>query len=432
MSAIARYFNKLHIEVSGYDKTPSPITEALGKEGIRVFFDDNESQVLKDADLVVYTPAIPKDSVLLNFYMNQGYEVVKRSKVLGIISHGAFTIAVSGSHGKTTVSSMIAHILKDSGKDCSAFLGGIAKNYNSNYIQGNNNIVVVEADEYDRSFHQLSPDMIVITAVDTDHLDIYGTKEKIEEAFIEFTQKMKPNGLVISQKKVSINDQIKGRKIYYSADEPCDLYVTSLVYENGISFFTTNKTKETFELHVGGKHNVENAVSAIGIALELGIEETKIKSALKSFNGIKRRFEKIIEQDNLIYIDDYAHHPEEIRALLNSIKGLYPGKKISILFQPHLFSRTKDLAIEFGEALSMADKIYLLDIYPARELPMEGVTSKLILDNINNDKEKQIIAKEDIIKELGKTKTEVFLTVGAGDIDRLIEPIKNQLLNNEN
>lgn len=432
MSAIARYFNKLNIAVSGYDKTPSPITDALSNEGIHVFFEDKEAYAVKDADIVVYTPAIPKDSVLLNFYMYHGFEVVKRSKVLGIISKGAFTIAVSGSHGKTTVSSMIAHILKDSGKDCSAFLGGIAKNYNSNYLQGNNDIVVVEADEYDRSFHQLCPDMIVITAVDTDHLDIYGTKEKIEEAFVEFTQKLKPNGLILSQKRVSINDKIKGKKMYYSADEPCDLYITSLTYEKGVSFFTTNKTVKTFELHVGGKHNVENALSAIGIAMELGISESKIQAALNSFSGIKRRFEKIIEKENLVYIDDYAHHPEEIKALLNSINGLYPGKKITILFQPHLFSRTKDLAVEFGKALSMADRIYLLDIYPARELPMEGVTSKLILDSIDNDKEKKIIAKEEIIKELQSKKTEIFLTVGAGDIDRLIEPIKNQLLNNEN
>ncbi len=427
MSAIARYFNQRSIQVSGYDKTPSAITDALIQEGINVYFEDDLSNVNDNAEMVVYTPAIPKSSILLNYYESHQFNLVKRSKVLGMISEDTFSIAVSGSHGKTTVSCMITHILIHSGKGCSAFLGGIAKNYNTNFIQGDNDIVVVEADEYDRSFHQLSPDLIVITAVDSDHLDIYGTKEKIEEAFIIFTEKLKKNGFIICQKKVSIYNQIKGNKITYSATEPSDLYATEIRYDKGISYFKTNKTSVEFELSVGGKHNIENALAAIGIGLQLSISETKILAALATFEGIHRRFEKIIENEQLVYIDDYAHHPEEIRALLNSIRELYPERKITILFQPHLFSRTQDLAVEFGEALSMADEIYLLDVYPARELPIEGVSSVLILNQIEKNREKKIVKKEEVLGLLKERPIDILLTVGAGDIDRLITPIKNHL-----
>ena len=431
MSALARYFKSLGAEVNGYDKTQTALTDELEREGIHVIFEDDLNLYPKEIDLVVYTPAIPKDHKGFNFYKDNNYELRKRSEVLGIISADRFTIAVAGSHGKTTVSSMIAHILTQSGFGCSAFLGGIAVNYNSNFLQGQNDVVVIEADEFDRSFHRLAPDMAVITAVDTDHLDIYGTKEKIDEAFIEFTNKIAEEGFLVIKSQQSIEDKLPVLdKAFYSLhDTTSDVYCSKYwVTDGGYLFYLNYYGTELkgFRLNIGGFHNIENAIAAITIAKELKITDEHIKAALASFKGIKRRFEKVFENDNVIFIDDYAHHPEEIRVFVESVREIYPKKKITAVFQPHLFSRTKDLAKEFAEQLSKADEVVLLDIYAARELPMERVSSDLIFNQLTCA-QKSLIKKDELIDFVKNRNFEVLLTIGAGDIDKYLAPIKEIL-----
>lgn len=432
MSALARYFKWLGADVSGYDKTQTALTDELVKEGIAVTFEDDVNSIPKDVDLVVYTPAIPKDHKGLNYYRDNNFDLKKRSEVLGIISSDRFTIAIAGSHGKTTVSSMIAHILKSSGFDCSAFLGGIAANYNSNFILGNNDVVVIEADEFDRSFHRLSPDMAVITAVDTDHLDIYGTKEAIDEAFIEFTNKINEEGFLVIKTGQSINDNLPvlDKAFYALNDTEADVYCSKYwVVDGGYVFDISYYGQEIkgFRLNLGGYHNIENALAAITIAKELKITNELIKEAVASFKGIHRRFEMIYKDDKRVFIDDYAHHPEEIRVFLESVREIYPTQKITAVFQPHLFTRTRDLAEGFAQSLSIADEVLLLDIYPARELPIEGVTSELIFKHINSA-EKQMINKAELIDVLSKKDDiEVIVTIGAGDIDKQVAPIKELL-----
>ena len=428
MSALARYFKSQGAEVSGYDKTQTHLTDELESEGIHVMFEDDVDKMPKELDLVVYTPAIPKDHKGFNFYKDSGYELRKRSEVLGIISADKFTIAVAGSHGKTTVSSMIAHILTESGFGCSAFLGGIAVNYNSNFLLGNSDVVVIEADEFDRSFHRLSPDMAVITAVDTDHLDIYGSKEAIDEAFLEFANRVSEEGFLVIK-----NDRLPEVLdiAFYDLHSPhADVYCTKYWVTDGgylfnISFF--GKEMTGFRLNIGGFHNIENALAAITIAFELKITEENIRKSIASFKGIRRRFEKILETDKVVYIDDYAHHPEEIRVFLESVREIYPTKKITAIFQPHLFSRTKDLAEGFAKSLSLVDEVILLDIYPARELPMEGVTSELIYNQLTSP-EKILISKNELLDTIkNKNDLEVLVTIGAGDIDKYVEGIKQIL-----
>ncbi len=431
MSALARYFKSLGAEVNGYDKTQTALTDELEREGIRVSFEDDLNLYPKDIDLVVYTPAIPKDHKGFNFYKDNNFELRKRSEVLGIISSDRFTIAVAGSHGKTTVSSMIAHILTESGFGCSAFLGGIAVNYNSNFLQGQNDVVVIEADEFDRSFHRLAPDMAVITAVDTDHLDIYGTKEKIDEAFIEFTNKISEEGFLAIKSGQSIEENLPVLdKAFYSLhDETSDVYCSKYWVTDGGYLFNLNyfgTEIKGLRLNIGGFHNIENAIVAITIAKELKITDEHIKAALASFKGIKRRFEKVFANEKVTFIDDYAHHPEEIRVFVESVREIYPKSKITAVFQPHLFSRTKDLAKEFAEQLSKADEVVLLDIYPARELPMEGVTSALIFNQLTCP-EKTLIKKEELLDFVNSKNFEVLLTIGAGDIDKYLAPIKEIL-----
>ena len=436
MSALARYFKQQGAEVSGYDKTSTHLTEQLEREGIPVTFEDDINSLPKDVDLVVYTPAMPKDHKGLNFYRDNGYELHKRSEVLGIISAGKFTIAVAGSHGKTTVSSMIAHILAQSGFGCSAFLGGIAVNYNSNFISGTSDVVVIEADEFDRSFHRLAPDMAVVTAVDTDHLDIYGSKEAIDDAFIEFTNKIAEDGFLVIKTEQSINDQLPvlDTAFYSLHDTEADVYCSNYRLAGGgyvfnISYFSVEM--KDFHLNIGGFHNIENAIAAITIAIELKITEENIKSALASFKGIRRRFEKLYEDDKVTFIDDYAHHPEEIRVFLESVREMYPGKKITAVFQPHLFSRTRDLADGFAKVLSIADEVILLDIYPAREQPVEGVNSELIFNQLTS-KEKTLIRKDELVDLIRRKKDElqVLVTIGAGDIDKYLGGIKEVLESN--
>lgn len=432
MSALARYFKSLGAEVSGYDKTPTHLTDELVSEGMNITFDDNLDTLPKDADLIIYTPAIPKDHKGFNFYKDNNYELHKRSEVLGIISADKFTIAVAGSHGKTTVSSMIAHILTQSGFGCSAFLGGIAANYNSNFIQGQNDVVVVEADEFDRSFHRLAPDMAVITAVDTDHLDIYGSKEAIDEAFVEFTNKISEEGFLVIKSGQSIEENLPvlDKAFYSLTDESADVYCSKYwVLDGGYLFNLMYYGKEIkgFRLNIGGFHNIENAIAAITIAKELKIEDILIKEAVATFKGIRRRFEMLHTSEKVTFIDDYAHHPEEIRVFLESVRELYPRKKITAVFQPHLFTRTRDLATDFAKQLSIADDVILLDIYPAREQPIEGVTADLILSQLTSNK-KTLITKGELVDTIkAKGDVEVLVTIGAGDIDKYLNDIKAEL-----
>ena len=432
MSGLARYFKKRGCVVCGYDKTCTQLTEKLMNEGIPVVFQDEEDNIpvsFQENDphtLVVYTPAIPKDSAILNYFKNGSYSLKKRSEVLGIISKGMFTIAVAGTHGKTTTSSIIAHVLKDSGYDCSAFLGGIASNYNSNVLFGSNNTMVVEADEFDRSFLTLHPDIAIVTSMDADHLDIYGDKMHLVESFKQFTSQIKQGGRLIYRQGLDL----EGGKTY-SANVMADIQAYNVRIENGSFWFdfkNWNTEIENIQLGLPGLHNIENAVSAIEVALQLGIEPEKIKKALAGFLGVKRRFEYILKEQGHIYIDDYAHHPEELRACITAVKSLYPDKKLTAIFQPHLFSRTRDFASEFSEVLSMVDDLIMLEIYPARELPIEGVSSSMILENVNNAS-KRILTKHAALDFVKSNKPELLLTVGAGDIDTLVQPIKEILQN---
>lgn len=432
MSGLARYFKKRGCVVCGYDKTGTPLTEKLMNEGIPVVFLDDEDSIKvsfheKDPNtLIIYTPAIPSNSRILNYFKNGGFTMKKRSEVLGIISKGMYTIAVAGTHGKTTTSSIIAHVLKDSGYDCSAFLGGIASNYNSNVLFGENNTMVVEADEYDRSFLTLHPDIAIVTSMDADHLDIYGDKSHLVESFKQFTSQLKDGGRLIYKKGLGLS----GGKTY-SANVVADIQAVNVHIKDGSFFFdfkNGNLVIENIQLGLPGLHNIENAVAAIEVALHLGIDPEKIRQALAGFLGVKRRFEYVVKDTNHIYIDDYAHHPEELRACINAVKSLYPGKKLTAIFQPHLFTRTRDFADGFAEVLSMIDDLIMLDIYPARELPIEGVTSTMILDKIKNES-KQNLSKKDAIEYVRTNKPELLLTVGAGDIDTLIDPLKTILQN---
>ena len=432
MSGLARYFKKRGCVVCGYDKTITPLTSAMRNEGISVVYQDEEDNLKisfleNDPEtLVIYTPAIPKDSKILNFFKSGGFSLKKRSEVLGIISKGMYTIAVAGTHGKTTTSSIIAHVLKDSGYDCSAFLGGIATNYDSNVLFGENNTMVVEADEFDRSFLTLYPDIAIVTSMDADHLDIYGDHSHLVESFRQFVSQIKEGGRLIYKKGLDLH----GGKTY-SANVLADIQAVNVKIKDGSFYFdfkSADMVIENIQFGLPGLHNIENAIAAIEVALHLGIEPDKIKNALASFRGVKRRFEYILKEPKHIYIDDYAHHPEELRACILAVKTLYPDKKLTTIFQPHLFTRTRDFAEGFSEVLSMTDQLIMLDIYPARELPIEGVNSTMILDKVSINA-KQILSKEQTLDYIRAKKPELLLTVGAGDIDTLIVSLKEILRN---
>lgn len=433
MSALARYFNAKGIKVSGYDKTETALCKQLSAEGIKIHYEDNLELIDKNAKLVIYTPAIPKDHKELNYYLNNDYTIVKRSDVLGAVTANGFSIAVAGTHGKTTTSTMTAHILRHSGYGCNAFLGGIAVNYDTNFWSADNNVSVAEADEYDRSFLKLNPDVAVISSMDPDHLDIYGTAENMEQAFIDFTAKIKHGGLLISKYglKRSVELYASEHLTYDVDNDKADINAHNIRIANGSYCFDINVKDQLIKdvvLNMGGRHNIENATAAIGVAVHLKIDKAKIKAAVEAFRGVKRRFEYIIKSEPLVFVDDYAHHPEELRALINGAKNLYAGKKCTVVFQPHLFSRTKDHADGFAEVLDMADEIILLPIYPARELPMEGVTSEMILERMKNNNS-QVLSKEQLLKYFKTQEPELLITAGAGDIDTLVEPIKKMLIN---
>jgi UDP-N-acetylmuramate--alanine ligase len=441
MSAIARYFKAMGKTVCGYDKTPTSLTDALQKEGIQVHFEDTLEAIpseIKDVQpedvLVVITPAVPASHTGLCYFRDKKYPVKKRSEVLGLLTQQSFTIAVAGTHGKTTTSSMIAHILRASGIECTAFLGGITKNYNSNLLlpTGKNkekqNIVVVEADEYDRSFLTLHPDISVITSMDADHLDIYGDKKFLEESFCLFASQTKTYGSLIAKEGLPLGN-IKASS--YSVEnnatfKASNIRVSTLFYT--FDFETSGTFIKDIQLGLPGKHNVENAVAAVAVALQMGISPENIKGALASFTGVKRRFDYQIKTKNLVFIDDYAHHPEELKAFIKSVKEMYPELKITGIFQPHLFSRTRDFAAEFSASLSLLDALILMEIYPARELPIPGVNASMLLEGVKI-KNKTICQKEDLLKEVSNRDLEVLLTLGAGDIDQFVEPLRIMLNN---
>ena len=459
MSAIARFFHAGGVKVSGYDKTETVLTKELEASGIAVHYDENVDLIPKKVNLVVYTPAIPEGHKELVFYRENGYKVAKRSDVLQIISESSFNICIAGTHGKTTITTMVAHLLRDSGFGCNAFLGGIAVNYGTNFWSSERNVCVIEADEYDRSFLKLNPDVAIITAMDADHLDIYGTADAMEQAFIDFSKRVRLGGLLIRQfglkrgKELSAGSGGKAdQSLTYSLqNESADVYAANIRMMNGSYEFDVMMKEnmlENVKLNMGGMHNVENAIAAITVASSLGIENDKIKVAVENFRGVKRRFEYIIPPvgggspfllrrgvgGEVVFIDDYAHHPEELRALINGAKSLFGGKKCTVIFQPHLYSRTRDLADGFAEALDLADEVVLLPIYPARELPIEGISSEMILNKMKNEN-KRVISKEELMnwmknnysKTVNKEFGEVLITAGAGDIDMLVEPIKNEL-----
>lgn len=432
MSGLARYFAHLGCIVCGYDKTPTDLTDELRNEGIQVVFDDCSELVPKSFrdnepdTLIIYTPAIPKDSEILNFFQKKGFALYKRSQVLGIISKSKFTVAVAGTHGKTTTSCMVAHILKDSGKDCSAFLGGIASNYQTNVLFGDNDIVVVEADEYDRSFLTLYPDTAIITSMDADHLDIYGDHAQLTESFKLFAGQIKSGGTLIKHEGLPLDGGIT-----YGIYGGADVNASSILIENGDFYFDFANSQTriiNIKMGIAGIHNIDNAVAAIEATLRLGVSGDAIKSALGSFKGVKRRFEYIVKNEQHVYIDDYAHHPEELRACISSIKKLYPHKKLTTIFQPHLFTRTRDFADGFAEVLDMSDELIMLDIYPARELPIEGVDADMILAKMRSVNKRKC-GKQEAIGLIKIEKPELLLTVGAGDIDTLVQPLKAVLEN---
>ncbi len=430
MSALARYFNVRGCHVYGYDKTPTALTAKLQEEGINIHFNDDVNEVPEmtiEKALVVYTPAIPNDHAELNDLLERGFKVMKRSEVLGLISAQTDTVAVAGTHGKTTTSTMIAHILEHAAYKHNAFLGGIATNYETNVLLSENaQTTVVEADEYDRSFLTLYPKIAVVTSMDADHLDIYGNEGHLEESFRLFVSQIKPGGKLIHKKGLSLENGIT-----YAIKEEADYYASSITIEGGtymVDVVMPQGMIKNMALGLAGWHNVENAVAALAVARELGIGLDDIKSALGNFRGVKRRFEYHVKTEELIYIDDYAHHPEELRASIGSVRELYPGKKITGVFQPHLYSRTKDFASEFAASLEALDELILLEIYPAREEPIPGVSSSMLLHQVNL-KNKWVFTKKELVEAMKDRELEVLLTLGAGDIDQLVEPIKEVLLN---
>ena len=439
MSAVARYFHSKGVKVSGYDKTPSTLTKELEASGISVHYEENIAMIPGDPRIVVYTPAVPKDHKELQYYQERGKKVLKRSDVLQLITESSFNICIAGTHGKTTITTMVAHLLRDSGYGCNAFLGGISVNYGTNFWSDPKNVCVIEADEYDRSFLKLSPDIAIITAMDADHLDIYGDPASVEQAFIDFSRKVRTGGLLVKQFGLKRGSELKAdRQLTYSLqNEGADVYAANIRMMDGSYEFDVlmkDNMIDNVVLHMGGMHNVENIVAAVAAASSLGIQNEKIKSAVASFRGVKRRFEYIIKTKNLVFIDDYAHHPEELRALITGAKTLFQKRKCTVIFQPHLYTRTRDFADGFAEVLDLADEVVLLPIYPARELPIENVSSGMIINkmkiadrSVKTKDELMDWIKKDYAKKINREFGNVLITAGAGDIDTLLVNIKKNL-----
>lgn len=427
MSALARYFHTLEKNVAGYDKTPTELTDELIQSGISIRFEDKidliPAEFDKESTLVVITPAVPKAHSQWNYFIEREFEIKKRAEVLGIITKNTFCFAVAGTHGKTTTSSILAHILFQSGVDVTSFLGGIVENYNSNLVGNGKTVTVVEADEFDRSFLHLYPNIACITSMDADHLDIYGDKASIEASFEEFASKIEDKNNLFVTTQLPLAGKTVG------VNEPADFEATNIRIENSAYIFdikTNNEVIYDVRFALPGKHNLTNALMAFAMAKTYGVSDEDSKKALASFKGIRRRFSYQIQSDNLVYIDDYAHHPTEINAVHQAVSELYPGQKVLAIFQPHLFSRTRDFADDFAKSLSAFDNVLLLDIYPARELPMEGISSEWLLSKMTNSNSK-VVNKNELISEILKSDATVFVTIGAGDIGAMVPSIKKAL-----
>ncbi|MEC3880572.1 UDP-N-acetylmuramate--L-alanine ligase [Parapedobacter sp. 10938] len=427
MSALARYFRHLGCLVGGYDKTETDLTRQLVSEGITINYTDDfgvVNDVFKSVDehsLIIYTPAVPGELGILNQFQELGHTLFKRSQVLGLISQNKFTIAVAGTHGKTTTTALIAHILTDSGLGCSAFLGGLSTNYNTNVLFSDNDIMVVEADEFDRSFLTLYPDIAIVTSADADHLDIYGDRSQLHESFRLFLGQLHDEG-----KRIIKADLPFEADTYYSAATAADAHADNIRVKGGEFYFDyVYKGGRVTDIHLGvpGQHNVENSIAAIVVAQLLKIPMLKITDALSSFAGVKRRFEYIVKTADTVYIDDYAHHPEELKAFFSAVRQLYPRKKLTAIFQPHLYSRTRDFAADFAQALGTVDTLLLMEIYPAREMPIKGVDARMLLEKVSID-DKHVLSSDNIQTYVRNKRPELLVTVGAGDIDLLVKPLK--------
>jgi len=428
MSALARYFNANNKQVAGYDKTQTAITDSLVDLGVQVHFEDaiehiDSAFLNAENTVVVYTPAVPKGHLELNYFKTHGFKILKRSEILGLITENTVCLAVAGTHGKTTTTSILGHLMHECHVPLTAFLGGISENYNSNLILKGTEVSVVEADEFDRSFLTLSPDFAGITSMDADHLDIYGDALELKRTFEDFSKRIKPNG------KLFVKNGLPLKGITYGIEDDADYAVQNIKIENGSYVFDV-KTPKTVLKHLvfnlPGRHNLSNALLALAMALEYGCSVEDLRKGLLSYKGVKRRFTYQIKTDDLVYIDDYAHHPEEINAVHQAVREMYPNKKVLAIFQPHLFSRTKDFIDDFAKSLSQFDELMLLDIYPARELPIEGVTSEWLLSLINC-KNKQVVSKAELLLEVKKSKADIVLTIGAGDIGEQVKNIKKVL-----
>ena len=428
MSALARYFQNIGKNVSGYDKTPTMLTDELIASGMDIHFEDNiqliPSSYKVENTLVVITPAVPVSHSEWNFFLDKKYVVKKRAEVLGIITQGTFCFAVAGTHGKTTTSSILGHILYESGADVTAFLGGIVENYHSNLIGSGKTVTVVEADEFDRSFLHLHPNIACVTSMDADHLDIYGDKNAIENSFREFADK------VVDKSKMFVPKGLDLEGVTISINQEAGFKIFNIRIENNSYVFDVQTPSELIKniaFALPGHHNLMNALMALAMAKTYGTPTESITKALASFKGVQRRFSYQIKSEKLVYIDDYAHHPTEINAVHQAVRELYPDKKVLAIFQPHLFSRTKDFADDFATSLSQFDEVMLMDIYPARELPMPGITSSWLLSKMDNPT-KKMVSKEEVIKEILKSDASVIVTIGAGDIGELVPKIKQALL----
>ena len=431
MSALARYFALQGIRVSGYDKTPSKLTVKLEEEGISIHYEDWGEKAIQGVDIVVYTPAIPTNFGEFIAFQNTEIAMMKRAKVLGEISKDYFTIAIAGTHGKTTITSMVAHFLNETGFTVNAFIGGIANNFNSNLLLNKAaKIMVVEADEFDRSFLHLHPDIAVISSMDADHLDIYGDKNELQNTFFSFIENIKDGGTLFLQNELPLPTNVKVEVIKYGLNNEADFIAKSMEIKEEKHLFNISYCNEelgNFALSLPGQHNMLNATVAVAIANKLKAENRALKEAVNTYNGVARRFEILLNSDYVL-IDDYAHHPVEISAVISATRQMFPQRKLTAVFQPHLFTRTRDFADDFAKELSKVDNLILLDIYPAREVPIEGINSQMLIDKITiNDK--RILSKEGVLDYFENNKTEITLIMGAGDIDRLVQPIKNILEN---
>ncbi len=430
MSALARYFKFINKHVAGYDKTETPLTQELSGLGIDIHYEDALSSIAPtylnaDDTLIVYTPAVPTSHLEYQYFLKKGFQIKKRSEVLGLITKDTFCFAVAGTHGKTTTSSILAHLLKETGSPLTAFLGGISENFDSNFLFEGTDFSVVEADEFDRSFLQLSPNVACITSMDADHLDIYGSGDELKKSFKEFIGRLKPGG------KLFVRNGLPLDGVTYGIEDGSDYCIRNIKIEHGAYIFdleTPEATLSGVKFNKPGRHNLLNGLVAFAMAVETGVPQDRLAKALETFKGVQRRFSYKIKTEELIFIDDYAHHPTEINAVYDAIVEMHPGKKVLAVFQPHLFSRTKDFADDFAESLAKFDTVFLLDIYPAREEPIPEITSEWLLGKIENP-QKKIVKKRNLIEEIKKQTLDILVTMGAGDIGLEVSKIKNELEN---